>query len=574
MDPLGIVVHDEQTFLSKVVELGMERGLFTRDKTDEIIRVSVAMANKYVLHKEVDFRSTDELAKVQQTILKLVGIGLEIRSGGSLSEGLNVLMDTSLVELFRLAHTRLEKLRYRWARLLQDHRVEVLVSAEEYDCLDDFTCRRLSEMSVFTETEIDTIRSLKLEDDMFSSFGLVEYYEAELERYELILKLREIFPFELLNRSTQMRADNLAEVDSLREAFVHTLIVSTYLETPDPVTVTMAEVRRFTADLGASGESDYFPPEVEQVLLDLIEELGENLEEREAELLTKEMIRIAQTFIETILLEWDTVTSQNQDVFFKRWCRLVVLADTPDPLESMIAADEKPDELVFQQLLTHLANRPHEEAGRIGTSLPWDKLDPDQTIRLFQDLHELQPYFAQSVVLEGFSAAEIVDFVEVLETDIFPVVKQRLMEAAGAVEFGMEDLELLAGMPYKGMADILKASRPPSDYEPTDLIAELGDFSSRARNILMLTCWGEDFYPDLVREAWLDDPAFVKAFIKKHVPNEQIGPFLEAASQRAPVVSKRKKGDEPDLEIDGLDALFQALPVTKKRAAVKYFSRK
>ena len=97
MDTLGLVVHDEQTFLNKVVNTGMERGIFTRDRADEIIRISVAMANKYVLQKDVDFRSTEELVRVQETILKLIGVGLEIRSKGEIEAGVDLLMAASPV---------------------------------------------------------------------------------------------------------------------------------------------------------------------------------------------------------------------------------------------------------------------------------------------------------------------------------------------------------------------------------------------------------------------------------------------------------------------------------------------
>ena len=119
MDSFGLVVHDEQNFLAKTVQFGLEQGIFTRDRADEIIRISVAMANKYVLHKEVDFRSTEELAKVQETILKLIGVGLEIKSGDDMEDGINFLMEVSPVDLFRIAHTRVEKLRHRWQQLLQ-----------------------------------------------------------------------------------------------------------------------------------------------------------------------------------------------------------------------------------------------------------------------------------------------------------------------------------------------------------------------------------------------------------------------------------------------------------------------
>ena len=38
--------------------------------------------------------------------------------------------------------------------------------------------RSLSDMSIFTETEVAAIRLLTLEDQVFSTLGTVEYYEA------------------------------------------------------------------------------------------------------------------------------------------------------------------------------------------------------------------------------------------------------------------------------------------------------------------------------------------------------------------------------------------------------------
>ena len=122
---------------------------------------------RYVLHKEVDFRSPEELEKVQETILKLMGVGLEIKSGRLLDAGLTILMGTSPVDLFRIAHTRIEKLRNRWNLLLQDHRIEIMVSAKEYGAMSELTRQQLSEMSIFTEAEVHTIESLTLDDEMF-----------------------------------------------------------------------------------------------------------------------------------------------------------------------------------------------------------------------------------------------------------------------------------------------------------------------------------------------------------------------------------------------------------------------
>jgi hypothetical protein len=294
MDSFGLVVHDEQNFLAKTVQSGLEQGIFTRDRADEIIRISVAMANKYVLHKEVDFRSTEELGKVQETILKLIGVGLEIKSGGDMEDGISFLMEVSPVDLFRIAHTRVEKLRHRWEQLLQNHRIEILVSPVEYESLSDIAHQRLSEMSIFTESEIHTIESLTLEDDLFSTLSLLEYYESELERYQFILKLRKILPFTMLNRSRSVRAENLSEVDSLREALINTLIISMYVDSSDPVSLTMVNVRQFLGSLELTQDTDIFPEELEDVLVELIQELGEKLNDHDAALLTKEILRSAR----------------------------------------------------------------------------------------------------------------------------------------------------------------------------------------------------------------------------------------------------------------------------------------
>ena len=294
MDTLGLVVHDEQTFLTKVVNTGMEQGIFTRDRADEIIRISVAMANKYVLQKEVDFRSTEELARVQETVLKLIGVGLEIKSKGEIETGIQLLMDASPVELFRLAYTRIERLRHSWRLLLRDHRIEIMVNADEYQCLADITCQRLSEMSIFSESELHTISSLTLDDELFATLGLVEYYEAELERYEFILRLKKILPFSMLNRSPSVRADNLAEADSIRNALINTLIISGYAESDDPVAITMRDVRYFLEALDPTDTADLFPEDVENAILDVIHELGEGLDEQEGSLLAREIIGSAQ----------------------------------------------------------------------------------------------------------------------------------------------------------------------------------------------------------------------------------------------------------------------------------------
>ena len=301
MENYGLVIPDDQSFMARVVELGVQNGILTRDRADEIVRISVAMSNKYVIQKEIDFRSLEQLARVQQTVLKLVGMGLEIKSEGSLEVGVKFLVEVSPVELFRLAYTRTENLRNEWKKLLLNHQVPILVDKEQYRCLSDIACQILSEMSVFTESELYAIQSLKLDDELFTSLTILEYYESELRRYQFILKLRDILPFHMLNKSPLVNADNLSEVDSIREALINTLVISGFLETETPVVVTTDEVRAFIGSVDWLSAEDPFPVEIESTVIDVIHELGQGLQEEEASLLAKEVIRSVQNLVTTIV---------------------------------------------------------------------------------------------------------------------------------------------------------------------------------------------------------------------------------------------------------------------------------
>jgi hypothetical protein len=576
MDSFALVVHDDQTFLAKVVTYGMEQGIFTSDRADEIIRISVAMANKYVLHKEVDFRSSEELAKVQATVLKLVGIGLEIKSKSAIDEGIKILMDVSPVELFRLAHTRIERLRHRWRLLLQKHRIEILVSSEEYDCLSDLTCQRLSEMSIFTETEIHTISMLTLDDELFPNLSLVEYYEAELERYEFILRLREILPFGLLNRSGSVRAENLSEVDSIRNALICTLIISGYLNSDDPVSVGISDVRRFLELLDPLGREDVFTEDMENVLVDLIHELAEGLPEHEASLLAQEIIRTAQTLMATIVDEWETVSSSQENVFFKRWSRLAILSDFPDPMKRILSSEGELDEYEFEVLIDQFLNRPDSEAVNFADQVPWQRLTPGQVAELFHRLHRFEEAFARHVSVEGFSAHELAELLEGMSPEAFNELLPQLRDVLSQDRFSMEDMELLAGIPQAGQMIVPELKHPPAEYDARKAVGEFRDASQKVRSILLYSCRSADFFPELLYEAWAVDSAFVKAHAKALAP-EEVGPFLRAAAggQEPRVVTESgKKTPSLVFERAELNSLFASLPAAKKRAAVRFFSPK
>jgi hypothetical protein len=573
MDSLGLVVHDEQTFLTKVVNAGMEQGIFTRDRADEIIRVSVAMANKYVVQKEVDFRSTDELAKVQETVLKLIGIGLEIKSKGEVDSGLIMLMEASPVELFRLAYTRVDKLRHRWHKLLHDHSIQILVSVDEYECLSEVTCQRLANMSIFSESETHTISSLTLPDELFSNLGLVEYYEAELERYEFILRLKKILPFRLLNRSPNVQGENLSEVDSIREALINTLVISAYTDSPDPVAVTMEDVRRFLAAVDVTEIADFFPEDIENAVLDVVQELGEDLDEQEGALLAKEVIRISQKLLETIVSEWDTITSPSENVFFKRWCRLVILSGAPDAVDRILSQQEKLDDFDFEMLLAQMMNVPEERVVGIIERLPWNRMTPDQIIRLFHSLEQYQKQMASTADLNGFSAPELIDLLEGLNPaalhGLVPGLKKCFSEAA----FTIEDLEILAGLPNAEAVRLLRMTKGPVDYGAEQAFQEYKEGSDKTREILFYSCIGRDFFPGLFEEAWAENAAFVRKMAKA-VPPKEIGRVLLAANAGKPpkVLIISDKDAQLEFEVKEVTSFFRSLPAAKRKAAIKFFS--
>jgi hypothetical protein len=143
------------------------------------------------------------------------------------------------------------------------------------------------------------------------------------------------------------------------------------------------------------------------------------------------------------------------------------------------------------------------------------------------------------------------------------------------VHFTFEELEQLAALPYEEAPTLLKMANPPVDLDKKHLLMEFKDGSDRLRQVLFYACWGSDLFPELVNEAWAIDPEFVKRQVK-NLPASEIGPFfLFAATVRKPKIPKADAKD-PQLNFQPklLNTLFKSLPVTKRRAAVKFFSKK
>lgn len=575
MESWGLVVHDEQTFLAKVVNLGIDEGIVTADKVDEIIRISVAMANKYVLQKEIDFRSQEELSKVQETVIRLLGIGLEIKSKGIVEEGVRLLLDASPVDLFRLAYTRIEKLRERWRQLLLDHRIEILVPSLVYQSLSELTRQQLSEMSVFTEGELYTIRSLTMEDNLFTTLGVLEYYESELERYESILRMRRTLPFDLLNRSVSLNVENLSELDSLREGLIDTVVISAIVDGADPVTLCMEEVRRFLTELDLADDGEVFTQEMEDVVIDLIQELAEGLEEREAALFTKEFVETTRKLIETLINESDAVNSSSEITFFKRWTRIAILRDAPDPIERILTSGEDIDDFDFEILVEKLAGLSEEELVSLLERLPWNRMTPEQIIRLFDQLPYFQRQLAESVSLAGFQAVNLVDLLDTVDSEVIDLLAPAVRGVLEQARFTLEELELIVAPPHTGLIGLLWNANPPEDMDAKRALFEFKDGGKLRQEVLLCSCVKADFYPELFAEAWETDPSLVKR-ISRSLPLEDLGPLLlAAAGGRKPKVGATPTNTVPalDFEAKAVNMFFRSLPITKKRVAVGFFTQ-
>lgn len=575
MENLGLVVHDDQGFLLKVVDEGLRTGLLTRDRADEIIRVSVAMANKYVLHKEVDFRSSEELEKVQQTVLKLMGVGLEIRSGGSVEAGMNVLLESSPVELFRLANTRIEKLRHDWKQLLLDHKIEIYVRPEEYENLDELSLQRLSDMSIFSETEINSIQSLTLDDDLFSSLSLVEYYESELERYKFLLRLRDILPFDLMRKSTNVMAHNLVEIECIREALINSIIISAHNESPDPVSVTISDIRTFLDDLDIQSAPDGFPEEVENLVVDLIHELAEGLMERDVELLTSEVVEISRKLLQTILLEQETILAPNDFALFQRWSRIAILQGSPKPLERIFSStDDQMDEYDFELMLDLLGSMSASKIDETTGKIPWSRMTPDQIITLFHTVNPaIHMRLAKTVRIDKLNATELLDLLDELDKEVIELMFPKIVKHAQTIDFHLEDLALTGaalGSPALER-ELLLAAGPPVELDKEDILLELIGASYKTKNTLLTACEKSGFLGDLVYEVWEGNPTYLKRYLRSFKPKE-VAIFMERAASGAKPKIRSRKGQAPAIKFKDnfLNEIYESLPKSKKAAVEKH----
>jgi hypothetical protein len=230
-------------------------------------------------------------------------------------------------------------------------------------------------------------------------------------------------------------------------------------------------------------------------------------------------------------------------------------------------------EFDFEMLVDQFTRKPKAEALKLAERLPWGRLLPDQTIRLFQEFHAYQEIFASRAVLCDFSAHELVDLVEEVDANVFKKLAPTLEDSISQRQFTLEDLELFSTLPKPEASILLRMAQPPSDYDGAQILIRFREGSQGLRQVIFYVCVRADFFPQLFQEAWSVDSDFVKKHLKA-LPNSEIGPFLLAASGRKPKIIKSSKTKTPNVQFGPkeVDTLFGSLPTTKKTAAIKFFS--
>jgi len=181
---------------------------------------------------------------------------------------------------------------------------------------------------------------------------------------------------------------------------------------------------------------------------------------------------------------------------------------------------------------------------------------------------------ARRVVLEDFTPLELVELLESVQPESFIHLLPSLTTAFQQAHFTCDELEQIAALASGEASTLLKMANPPVDLDKKQVLLEFKDGSERLRQILFYACWGSDLFPDLIHEAWSVDPEFVKRQVK-NLPASDVGPFfLFAAAGRKPKILKPESKD-PQLNLQPklLNVLFRSLTASKRRAAIKFFSK-
>jgi hypothetical protein len=113
--------------------------------------------------------------------------------------------------------------------------------------------------------------------------------------------------------------------------------------------------------------------------------------------LAREIIGSAHKLLEAIVHEWDTVNSQSESVFFKRWSRLVILSDVPDLINRLLSSDEMLDEFDFEMLLNQLLSLTGTDALKLIEKLLWKRMTPEQ-VRAVSSGPSFQRTFAEKIL--------------------------------------------------------------------------------------------------------------------------------------------------------------------------------
>ena len=164
--------------------------------------------------------------------------------------------------------------------------------------------------------------------------------------------------------------------------------------------------------------------------------------------------------------------------------------------------------------------------------LPWNRMTPEQIIRLFHQAHPFQRAFAENISLTGFSALELLELLEEVDSEVFKKLTPVLEKFLRETHFSLEDLETLAALPHSEASTLLRMANPPAEYDAKQVLEEFREASDKVRQVLFHSCLRADFFPQLVELAWSIDANFVKREVKT-IPASQIGSFLPGCGGRS-----------------------------------------
>ncbi len=123
-----IATVNPRSFLSQTTVYGMEQGIFSRDKVDDVQEQIAAISHKLFVTRSRDLSSGEEARGSILSAFGTVSLGLEYASKGNIEESATILTHNDTILFFRIGNTLLKRL-LRYAQKIREE--AVLVSPTE-----------------------------------------------------------------------------------------------------------------------------------------------------------------------------------------------------------------------------------------------------------------------------------------------------------------------------------------------------------------------------------------------------------------------------------------------------------